>query len=72
MRDVIRQFPFVIKSNLVFHYDPEENIIRDMNEYIIFNIFKFITPNDLYLFKKNKENAIINGRTGDKVTLLYL
>jgi len=64
--------PIVISSNLVFHYDAEQNVMRDMNEYIIFNIFKFITPSDLYLFKKNKENMISLGRDGKRVTLLYL
>lgn len=64
--------PHVIKSNLVFSYDPEENVIRDINGYIRFNMFRFITPNQLYLFKKNKENAIVFGNSGDKITLLYL
>jgi hypothetical protein len=57
---------------MVLHYNPEENVMRDMNEYIIFNIFKFITPNDLYLFKKNKENMVVLGKSGARVTLLYL
>jgi hypothetical protein len=62
----------MVKKNLVLHYDAEENVMRDMNEYIIFNIFKYITPNDLFMFKKNKQNMITYGRSGEKVTLLYL
>jgi len=64
--------PRVISSNMVLHYDSLENVMRDRNEYIIFNIFKYITPNDLYLFKKNKENMITFGKNGKNITLIYL
>lgn len=64
--------PFVIKSNLVFHYDSEYNVMRDRNEYIIFNIFKYITPNDLFLFKEEQQNKIVYGRSGERITLIYL
>lgn len=62
----------VAKKNMVLHYDSEQNVMRDMNEYIIFNIFAFITPNDLFLFKQNKENMITTSKQGKRVTLLYL
>lgn len=64
--------PFKPKQNLVLYYDSELNVMRDMNEYIIFNIFARISPNSLYLFKKNKETMITIGIKGDRVTLLYL
>lgn len=63
--------PRVIKSNIVLHYDADLNVMRDKNEYIIFNIFKFITPKELYLFKKNKEDMVALGYNGNRVTLLY-
>ena len=64
--------PLKVKNNLVLMYDPEENVMRDLNGYIIFDIFKFITPNELLVFKENKVNVITNGRDGNKVTLIYL
>lgn len=64
--------PLIVKNNLVLQYDAKENVMRDMNEYIIFNIFKYITPNELYLFKRNRETMIVAGQSGTRVTLLYL
>lgn len=63
---------FIPKMNVVLHYDSEENVMRNTNGYIIFNIFKLIEPNDLYLFKKNMQNMFVVGKSGRKVALLYL
>lgn len=62
---------FVPKANIVLHYDVENNVMRDENEYTIFDIFHFITPNELFLFKHNQTNMIV-GKPGKKVTLIYL
>ena len=69
MNNIIKFKP---RPNLVLYYDSELNVMRDMNEYIIFNIFGRVTPNQLYLFKKNKENMIVMGVQGKPVTLLYV
>ena len=63
---------FIPKMNVVLHYDSEENVMKDTNGYIIFNIFKLITSNDLYLFKRNMKNMFVTGLSGKKVALLYL
>lgn len=60
------------KLNIVLHYDSEENVMRDTNGHIIFNIFKYITPNELLLFKQNRKTMFVSGKSGKKVTLLYL
>ena len=63
---------FKPRPNLVLHYDSELNVMRDMNEYIIFNIFGRVTPNELYLFKKNKKTMVVMGVQGNPVTLLWV
>jgi len=63
---------FKPRKNLVLYYDSELNVMRDMNEYIIFNIFGRVTPNQLYLFKKNKKTIVVMGVQGNPVTLLWV
>jgi len=63
---------FKPRPNLVLYYDSELNVMRDMNEYIIFNIFGRVTPNQLYLFKQKKETMVVMGVQGSPVTLLWV
>lgn len=44
-------------------YDIKNNKFVDEGGYIIWDIFKYITPNDLYLFRKNKECMFVPYQT---------
>ncbi len=41
-------------------YDKENNVFTDEDGYIIWYIFDFITPNDLYMFKKNRQYMLVS------------
>lgn len=55
--------PFDCTEVLYFLWDPQEN--KFYNEYglLIVNIFEFITPNDLFLFRHDHGNSIFQHRT---------
>lgn len=42
-----------------FYYYPEYNIFRDETDQVVFNIYDFVTPNDIYLFKFLKRNRFV-------------
>ena len=63
---------FKPRHKLILFYDSELNVMRNTNGYIIFNIFGRVTPNQLYLFKKNKETIVVMGVQGNPVTLLWV
>ena len=64
-------FPFNNGYNRILIYWKEDNLFTDEEGQIIFNIFSLITPNDLYLFKKNKDNATIDGLQGGVIDIVY-
>jgi hypothetical protein len=43
-----------------FYYFEEENIIIDENGQIVYDIFRYITPSQLYLFKKDYGHSYFN------------
>ena len=40
-------------------YVKEWNVFQDEDGFIVWNIFEIISPNDLFLFKKNKEYMLV-------------
>jgi hypothetical protein len=53
------------------YYDVEANLMYDECGKEMFNIFSLIRPNDLYLFKKNKETMEVYGRNGGLIELVW-
>lgn len=53
-------------------YEPDENIFTDEGGYVIFNPYRYITPNDLMLFKKKKEYTMLFTPEGYPVELFYM
>ena len=54
-------------------YVPEWNVFMDEGGFIVWSIFEYITPNDLLLFKRNKEYMLVphNSIPGVLVELFY-
>ena len=46
-----------------FFYDVWANVFMDDDGYIVWDLFNYITPNDLYLFRRNKVTIIVFHRT---------
>lgn len=51
------------------YYDLENNYIFDVDGEIVFNIYAYITPNMLYLFKQKKEYMVVKNKYGMIVEL---
>lgn len=49
-----------LKERVGLFYLKDDNVFIDGEGEIVFEIFELITPNDLYLFKKNKEDVVVN------------
>lgn len=47
---------------IALFYDAEQNVFIDEDGFVIWSIFEIISPNDLYLFKENREYALIQHR----------
>jgi hypothetical protein len=52
-------------------YDPERNAIFDDCGFMVFDIYKLITPNRLFLFKKQKQHMSTWDEHGDLIVLYY-
>lgn len=57
--------------NRTLYYDIEANLMFDEHGNIMYNIFSLISPNDLYLFKKNKKTMDVYGRSGGNIELIW-
>ena len=44
-------------------YDADRNVFIDEDGFIIWSIFEIISPNDLYLFKRNREYMLVPHRS---------
>lgn len=56
----------------VLYYYPEENCFRDEDGYTIYDVFKYLTPGELTMFKREKDSYfLLYGKLG-LVELLYL
>ncbi|MFA6661466.1 MAG: hypothetical protein WCS56_00365 [Bacilli bacterium] len=63
-------FP-IPEEERTLYYDIEENVMY--NEYgdTVFNIFSIISPNDLYLFKRERHSKEVPGVNGGSVELIW-
>ena len=52
-------------------YDHNKNMMFDDVGDIVYNIFDFIEPNDLFLLKCNKKSLVTYGRYGQLVEVVY-
>jgi hypothetical protein len=48
------------KETKTFYYFEEDNHIVDENGQIVYDIFRYITPSQLYLFKKDYRHNYFN------------
>ena len=64
-------FPTPINLNKSIAYDSNDNTLTDEDGNIMYNIFSLITPNVLFLFKKNKEFMCVEGLQGGLIDLVY-
>jgi len=48
-------------------YYPEDNLFIDDNGFPVFDIFRMITPNDLFLFRHDKEYTLLSCSTNPKI-----
>ena len=44
-------------------YDIDRNVFIDEDGFIIWSIFEIISPNDLFLFKRNQEYMLVRHRS---------
>lgn len=54
-----------------YFYDPDQNVFVDERGYIIFDIFRIVSPRVLLLFKMKKEYMLIRDPDGFLVELIY-
>jgi len=47
------------EDSIGLFYDEERNIFIDEDGFIVWDLFEIITPNDLFLFKLNKEYMLV-------------
>jgi len=52
-------------------YDPEKNVILDDCGFMIFDIYKIISPNRLFLFKTQKQHMSTWDKNGGLIVLYY-
>ena len=64
-------FPIRDNYRLIAYYQ-ETNTFLDEEDVPIFNIFDMLKPNDVFMFKKNKKNAVIKGVQDRIIDLLYI
>lgn len=55
------------RDSIGIFYVPEWNVFMDEDGFIIWSIFEIITPNDLFLFKRNKEYMCVQHCTMKEV-----
>ena len=53
------------------YYNPEENRFYYDGGYLNYNIYAVMTPNEVYLFKLNKEDMIVRSPGGDLYAVIY-
>jgi len=48
-------------------WNRDENVFYDVHGYVIVNIFEFLTPNDIYLFRQDHGYCMFPVRFGRKI-----
>jgi hypothetical protein len=52
-----------------FFYYPDQNVFKDYDGYIIWDLFNYITPNDLYLFRRTETTMFIKHKKLDNTII---
>jgi hypothetical protein len=60
-----------VNNTKLLFYDEVQNLLMDSEGYIVYNIFEIICPNDLFLFKTQKEDLMVRGKNGQYVELIW-
>jgi len=55
---------------IVMFYDYENNYFIDENGFIIYELFRYITPNELLLFKQTNEDLFLLRPNGDYIEMI--
>jgi hypothetical protein len=55
----------------ILYYNDKLNIFLDDGGYIVYDIFRIVSPNDLYLFREKKEDIVLRSKLGMDVRLIY-
>jgi len=64
------EIEFPIRDSIrTLNYDALTNVMYDEEGDILFNMFSIITPNDLYMFKTEKQSITITKPSGDILEL---
>lgn len=54
-----------------YYYDPEDNTIRDDGGFIIYDIYRIISPGALLLFKQKQETVVMKDLSGNLIELVW-
>ena len=57
---------------MALYYYPEENYFTDEDGYVVYDIFSYITPNELTWFLHNKESLCFIRADGYFIEVNYL
>lgn len=58
-------------DGLYFWYNEERNTMHDRRGYVVYNMFAYVSPQELYLFKTKKQDMQVYGKKGNAVHLIY-
>ncbi len=59
-------------ATIVIYYYPDENVFKTATNQTILNFYPLVTPNQVFLFKKEKKSVeIINHTFGIRIKMLY-
>jgi hypothetical protein len=56
---------------ITFFYNKDNNVMVDEGGYVMFNIFSYVTPSQLAMFKETKEHMSFKGVNGIRIELIY-
>lgn len=54
-----------------FYYDEKNNVMMDENGFVMHDIYRYVSPTDILVFKNQNNNMMLDGRSGDVVELVY-
>ena len=54
----------------LFYYD-DDNCFVDENGCIVYNLFDYVTPNELLIFKQEREDLFITKPDGKYIEIIY-
>ena len=61
----------LLEEVIQIYYNPSTNDFTDECGYGIFNIYRILSPNVVYLLKYNKNDMFVYGKNGEYIELIY-